>query len=66
MQQTFRCPECGAEFPTQQSLQDHVSREHMGTSTQARTPAGHVPGVQHFGFAQHRHGVPERGEPGGS
>jgi uncharacterized C2H2 Zn-finger protein len=43
MQQTFRCPECGAEFPTQQSLQDHVSREHMGTSTQGRTPQEKCP-----------------------
>ncbi len=43
MQQTFRCPECGAEFPTQQSLQDHVSREHMGTSTEGRTPQEKCP-----------------------
>jgi C2H2-type zinc finger len=34
MQQTFRCPECGAEFPTQQALEEHVTREHMGTQTQ--------------------------------
>jgi uncharacterized C2H2 Zn-finger protein len=33
MQQTFRCPECGAEFPTQAAMEEHVSREHMGTST---------------------------------
>ncbi|HET9477235.1 MAG TPA: C2H2-type zinc finger protein, partial [Dehalococcoidia bacterium] len=26
----FRCPECGAEFPTQRSLEEHVMREHQG------------------------------------
>lgn len=35
MQQTFRCPECGAEFPSQLSLEEHVSREHMGIRTRA-------------------------------
>lgn len=42
MQQTFRCPECGAEFPTQKALEEHVSNEHMGTQSQApqeRCPA---------------------------
>ena len=34
MQQSFRCPECGAELPTQHALEEHVSREHMGTQTQ--------------------------------
>jgi uncharacterized C2H2 Zn-finger protein len=33
-QQTFRCPECGAEFPTQHALEEHVSNEHMGTQSQ--------------------------------
>jgi uncharacterized C2H2 Zn-finger protein len=37
MQQTFRCPECGAEFPTQHALEAHVSSEHMGTQTKAPT-----------------------------
>jgi uncharacterized C2H2 Zn-finger protein len=31
--QTVRCPECGREFPTQQALQEHVNRDHMGTMT---------------------------------
>jgi uncharacterized C2H2 Zn-finger protein len=33
MQQIVRCPECGREFPTQQALQEHVNRDHMGTMT---------------------------------
>ena len=41
MQQTFRCPECGAEFPTQHALEEHVSNEHMGT--QSRTPQERFP-----------------------
>jgi uncharacterized Zn-finger protein len=35
MQQSFRCPECGAEFPTQHALEAHVSAEHMGTQSKA-------------------------------
>lgn len=35
MQQTIRCPECGQEFPTQQAMQEHVNREHMGTMTES-------------------------------
>jgi uncharacterized C2H2 Zn-finger protein len=33
MQENVRCPECGKEFPTQQALEEHVNREHMGTVT---------------------------------
>jgi uncharacterized C2H2 Zn-finger protein len=33
MQQTVRCPDCGREFPTQQALQEHINRDHMGTMT---------------------------------
>lgn len=33
IQQTIRCPECGQEFPTQQAMQEHVNRDHMGTMT---------------------------------
>jgi len=33
MERTFRCPECGAEFPSQGAMEEHVSREHMGPST---------------------------------
>ncbi len=29
-EQQYRCPECGAEFPTQRSLEEHVAREHQG------------------------------------
>ncbi|TMC00570.1 MAG: hypothetical protein E6J42_00470 [Chloroflexi bacterium] len=42
MQQTFRCPACGAQFPTQLALEEHVSREHQGTQlppSQAKDPA---------------------------
>ena len=34
MQQTVRCPDCGREFPTQQALQEHINRDHMGTMTE--------------------------------
>jgi hypothetical protein len=30
MQQQFRCPKCSAEFQTQQALNEHVQKEHMG------------------------------------
>lgn len=29
-EQQFRCPECGAEFPTQRSLEEHIVRDHQG------------------------------------
>jgi len=38
MERTFRCPECGAEFPTQAAMEQHVSREHMGPSTMKEPP----------------------------
>jgi uncharacterized C2H2 Zn-finger protein len=41
MEQTFRCPECGAEFPTQHALEAHVAKEHMGTQT--KEPQEHCP-----------------------
>jgi hypothetical protein len=30
MQQSYKCPQCTAEFPTQQALNEHVEKEHMG------------------------------------
>ena len=43
MQQTFRCPECGAEVLSQLSLEEHVSREHMGTTTRTQAPQEKCP-----------------------
>jgi hypothetical protein len=31
MQQPLKCPTCGAEFATQQALNEHVQKEHIGT-----------------------------------
>jgi hypothetical protein len=33
MQQTFRCPECGQEFPSQGALSDHMAKEHSTIRT---------------------------------
>ena len=29
-EQQFRCPECGAEFPTQGAMEEHFARDHQG------------------------------------
>jgi C2H2-type zinc finger protein len=33
MQETFRCPECGQEFPSQAALSDHMAKEHSTIRT---------------------------------
>ena len=33
MQETFRCPECGKEFPSQAALSDHMAKEHSTIRT---------------------------------
>jgi hypothetical protein len=43
MQQTFTCPQCGSEFPSQAALNDHVEKEHAAIKT--RVPQEQDPGA---------------------
>ena len=35
-EQQFRCPECGAEFPTQGAMEEHFTRDHHGVEVKPR------------------------------
>ena len=44
MQQTFTCPQCGQDFPSQAALNEHVGKEH-GTIRTGRPPDEKNPGA---------------------